>query len=172
MIEQRTKTIAGKQFRVTQLPSLQALRVITRVYQTFGPVIAKLIAGVDTKALLEEGKPLAVQDLKLSVVTDMMTELAERISVADLEWLVETFQPHTEVIGSSGDFMSLNKDVAEHFFAGRMMMLFQWLFFCMEVNYTDFFSGLGALKKGASAQKPPSTSESPSTSTGSSTASQ
>jgi hypothetical protein len=64
-----------------------------------------------------------------------VSKLFEGLTEDDMNYLVGAFSPTTMVMGSG----QLDKIFDIHF-AGRMMSMLKWLFFCMEVNYADFFA--------------------------------
>lgn len=127
------------------------------------------------------GKPIgdavsAGQALTLETVGRLISGLAEAVSEADFDRLVDAFARHTEVSG--GDFgdksIALSTEgLFDLHFAGAYAELGAWLRFAIEVNYSSFFAKLGggkvadlaaALRVSEPPKDKPSPSPSPNTS--------
>lgn len=93
--------------------------------------------------------------------------LFEHLTEEDMNYLREAFAPTTLVMGKG----QLDKIFDIHF-AGQMMSMLKWLFFAMEVNFSDFFAKGNINLSGALGQNlMASTSGSPPVATGPSGAS-
>lgn len=90
-----------------------------------------------------------------------VSSLFENLSEEDMNYFRETFSPMTLVVGQG----QLDKIFDIHF-AGRIMPMLKWLFFCLEVNFADFFAKGSIGLKGLQGLAAPSQSTSPQEPTG------
>ena len=111
------RTIGEFTYRVTQLDTLTGIDVATRLMTKFG-------------AALREGKT----DDTLQAVG----ALVEKLTSEEVKYYVNLFAARTEVIQPDGKEPYLKDILAVHF-AGRYGDLVEWLQFCFEVNFRDFF---------------------------------
>ena len=128
-LETKSKTIGRFEYRVTQLKLKKARSMFTRLIGMLGPALGELAAG---------GKP--------NLATAVQA-LSERMTDDNLTLVTETFGESTVIDAGDGKLPTLVPAFMETHFAGHFGEMFQWLAFCIEVNYADFFdvlSGLGA----------------------------
>ncbi len=72
------------------------------------------------------------------------------ISDEDLDFLCDTFAATTQVLQASAKGVMPLKDVFDLHFSGKYSEMLQWVAFCVEVNFKDFFpAGLGDMVAGA-----------------------
>ena len=171
MREVHERDIGDVGFKVEQLPGIQGRRVLVRLYKLFGPSIGALIGSSDIGS---PGQTVTMDDIDLSSVGNAITRLALDIREEDLDYLCKTFGDHTQVRMpgfEEGQWLPLKKIGHDNIWHGRYKTMFLWLAFALEVNYADFFGGLGgasalldSLKERHAKRKEQSTS--PSTSTG------
>lgn len=145
MNEPQTKTIDGHEFQVSQLPGMRGLKVFTRLSKVLG---AGLAGAFGAKTNEERGVALL--------------SLLQHVDEADVEYVTkELFSVALVKPPDSEKFGPVNP-VFDRVFQGRIDLLFKALVFALQVNYGDFFKGLGAAAAGAAAaQAAPSTSSSP-----------
>lgn len=131
MIEVQEKEIRGRTYRVAQLGSTLGRRTLTRLVQAIGPSLAELIKS--------EG-----EGIDLASTAGAIATFSRDLKDADLEYLCSTFAKVTEVQGEDADaWLPLDKHLDLHF-AGKYGAMFEWLWFCLEVNYSDFFDASSA----------------------------
>lgn len=121
-LETKSKQIGRYTYRVTQLPTSKGRRMLCLLTKAIGPVLGKLADG--------GGKSIGIA----------FEELSERINEADLKELCEVFGESSEVELPDGRRPRLMPEFQEMHFAGQFGELFEWLRFCVEVNYSDFFA--------------------------------
>lgn len=61
-----------------------------------------------------------------------------------VDYLIDAFAPTTSVVLSDTRSPQLNTIFDVHF-QGRAKEMFEWLGFCIKVNYADFFGGLATI---------------------------
>lgn len=136
MLETRSKIINSNEYKVTQLPATKGSMVFVRLIRAFGPTLA---------ALSGEGFNLAAA--------------LETLKENDIEALCKEFRKYSYV---NDKYLDLN-EVFDFHFAGKYLEMFQWLLFCLEVNYADFLDAIkakaaGAMAKAVETHKSPSSS--------------
>lgn len=115
---QAEKVIGEYRYRVTQLDTLTGIDVATRLITKFGNA-------------LSEGNP----DNTFQAVGSLMSKLTGD----EVKYYVNLFAKCTEVILEEGNKEPYLKDILAVHFAGRYGHLVEWLTFCFEVNFQDFF---------------------------------
>src|SRR5204863_2493553 len=134
---------------VTQLGFSKGRAMLVRLAKALGPVLARLVEGIDAKTA-----KVALLSLDVGALGAGLQEFAERLTEQDLAYVCETFGDATEVIMPDGRRPRLTKDFQELHFAGHFLELFQWIAFAIEANYADFFDAARSLAKGTAAQQP------------------
>lgn len=130
MIKTDTTTIDGYRYSVAQLGSSEGRRILVKLTRLLGPALGRLVGG--------EGRPS-------DAVSEAIAEFSAGANEDDLEDLCRTFGQSTE-LDVDGKPMLLNLDMQELHFAGRYGAMFQWLGFCLRVNYADFFVSVEAAR--------------------------
>jgi hypothetical protein len=115
MLETRSKSIDGFEYRVTQLGAKQGRVVFTRLAKVLG------------QAMADKDNPIAA--------------LASSLDPGDVDYLCDTFAPVTTV-NIQGKEPRLS-DIFDMHFAGKYGPLLKWLGFCMEVNFGSFLDEMG-----------------------------
>ena len=153
MRETREKEIDGVTFTVEQLPWKDARAVLARLQALIGPALAELAkgGGADVKSL---------GDLDVGVAAGALSSLAMACTDADLDFLCAKFDPSTKGAVDGGPALPLK---ANPVFDGHLLRMYQWIWFCCEVNYSDFLGALRSLAPRSLNSKTPSTSPSPGT---------
>lgn len=132
-IETKSRTIGSHVYHVRQLGSSDARKLLVRLTSTLGPVLGAAIPqGVAFKDLLaldiDFGKGLS--------------ELATRLKEDDLEYVCRVLGSASQVDLGGGKLVLLDLQCQElHFRGGQLKLLFQWLQFALEVQFSDFFPG-------------------------------
>lgn len=173
MLQTETRPIGDTTYHVRQLGATKGRAMLVRLTRVLGPVLATLMEGNaarpkasrlpprEAPASTEASEPapavptMADRAVRLgrileadsTTVSKALTELASRLTVDDLEYVVREFGQTTQVavdLGEKGTgLVPLNTERQELHFAGRYGQMFRWIGFCLEVNYRDFFKGSG-----------------------------
>jgi hypothetical protein len=132
MLEARTREIDGLEFTVSMLPPKKARATLLRLSRLVGPALAELA----------QGKAESILDLDTSHVLAAVSRFFAGMAEEDLEHFVSTFQSVTLVpIPDMPEAKPIPPGDA--LFAGRgTLIVFKWLIFCLEVNYSDFLDEL------------------------------
>lgn len=155
-LKQETRVIDGVEYKVTQLTASKGRAVLVRLFKLAGPAFGQLLDGVELK-----------DTSKITAFGKAIQEVSERMVLEDLEFLVETFAPTTQVKTGPGLWPDLSQ-IQEIHFAGEYPRMLKWLWFALQVNYRGFFSGPGVaailaqFKAGAAPSASPATSTGPS----------
>lgn len=153
MLDTRTKKIGEYEYQVRQLTAPIGRKLLVRLFKVLGPSISAGLSSLPD----DEGKELSLGDLKANALGDAVAILAETITEGELEHVVETLSEATQYSGEPDRWLPLKRD-AEFHWAGRFLQMFQWIAFCLEVNYSDFLggqvnlSGFGSAKRTEDAQ--------------------
>lgn len=127
--EQKTTRIGAHAYKVTQLDAVTGRRAFTKLFKIAGPALAKIENGIDETSL-----------------GGALTELVTRLEPADVDYFCDVFAAVTEVSGGryTKEAPQLDDVFALHF-ASNYLEMFQWLAFCLQVNFSSFFVGIGQL---------------------------
>ncbi len=117
-LETKDKSIAGVTYRVTQLTATKGRAVFVR--------LAKLFAGMAGAKNME----------------DRIAGILGKLSDDDLKFVCDVFASATQVHAPGDKGWPQLSDVFDLHFAGRYLEMFQWLAFCLEVNFSGFFPGV------------------------------
>jgi hypothetical protein len=140
-LEVKERQIGRATYRVTQLGFKAGRAAMVRLTKLLGPVLSRSLEGAN-------GRALSVAGLAGGVL-----ELSERLSEQDLTYFCELFGEKTELVLDDGKRPILLPAYQETWFAGQYQELFQWLAFCVEVNYADFFGAFRSLVPGGETQE-------------------
>lgn len=134
MIAEQNRTIGDVTFHVRQLPFTKARATLVLLSKKVAPGLGALLESMPRK-----GESLLDKDA--GQLGDALSKLLDPLSDADLEHLAEVFGDATcfQRVGST-DRPVLNKANRQALFTGRLVLFFQWLAYCVEVNYSDFFA--------------------------------
>ena len=145
--KKQSRSIDGFEYSVTPLPFGIGHKALLRFMRLAAPVIAEMstVGGGDMKNAIAAA---------LRVIPNALTE-------DDVNYFAETFGKYSAYAsdGKSVPLVTQNRDLH---FGGRYTAFFEWLAFCVEVNFSSFFGDLTRrVSTGASAvpvQTTPSTS--------------
>lgn len=133
MIETDEVEIDGTRYRVTQLGWKEGRRLLARLLKLIGPGLTEAVGG---SAKLED---LGGRDL--ASFAPAIREICQKNLETELDHLCDTFAKKTVINTDGGeDFQQLSR-IAELHFAGKYKQMFEWLWFCLKVNYQDFWGG-------------------------------
>jgi hypothetical protein len=128
------REIGGLKYRVTQLGAKAGRAALLRIMKTVGPAAAML-----------QGDDLA----------GALGKFFENLSEVDLDYFCALFGEKSFVFQADGKMPRVDQVFDEHF-AGRYLDMIEWLIFAGEVNFADFFRGVGGKIGGVlSVGKPP-----------------
>ena len=130
--EAQERTIGSTQFKVFPLGARQGCQVMTRLTRLIGGAL--------------KGNTL---DIKSVDVGSMISGALEAMQDSDLEFLCTTFAAKT-TFSVDGTAWPLLTSQFETYFSANYGELFEWLKFCLEVNFSSFFE----TAKAAIATKP------------------
>lgn len=123
-IEKHTRDIGAFTYEVSTLDALKGRRAFVRLFNTMGNVLT----GAETNE-------------------DLIANLMSKLTAADLDHFCDLFGAVTTVTGGDyGDKTPLLTGATfQSHFAGNYLDLAEWLAFCIEVNFGNFFSGVEGL---------------------------
>lgn len=147
MIESHTRTIGRHAYTVTQIKAKQGNAVLVRLAKLAGPTLASLFTGA------ESGPEDALDRVSVEGLGGALRAFSAGLTEADLDWLCSTFADCTTVETEPGSIKPL-RGIFDLHFAGAYLEMFEWLAFCLEVNYADFFGALATRAKQAKAPRP------------------
>lgn len=140
-LKSETKTIGENQYTVTVLPVVSGREALVR--------LQRLLAG-GIGAITQGNR----QDIPAA-----LAGISERLTAADLEWFCEKFGKATSVAMPPSDdapqgrvLVLAGSDAQTAVFAGNYLEMFEWLEFCIEVNFATLLEKIkGALASPAPA---------------------
>lgn len=146
--QEKVIKLAGEErtLTVTQLPAMRAVKLFTRLGRLVGPSVALILKGAPDK----DGH-VQVEETKLG---DAVRELFAHLTEAEIEHLITellfTTEARIEIRAEDGTATTAKvKDVFASEFAGELGAIAQAVAFGLQVNFGNFFAGLGALRERA-----------------------
>lgn len=138
MIEDQTQTrrIGDVTYHVIPLPAGKALVMSARLARFLMPVI-----GEAATLLGHKGDKLSVEDL--FTMTKILDGMLDGLNDDAITYLYETLAPTTQA--ERGEKKVQLASCFDEHFRGRLLECFQWLRFCLEVNFGPLFEGLGKM---------------------------
>lgn len=130
------RTIDGVTYSVVPLGSAVGIKALDR----FKNVALPLISGALSASS-------GIED----AVAQALKTVPTALSSADVEYFQKTFGD-TSVYLDGDKRVPLTVPIQDLHFSGRYMALFDWLTFCMEVNFAGFFGELRTRASGAMSQ--------------------
>lgn len=162
MLEQKTKSIDGITYRVSQVGGKRALKMFTTLAKMLAPALAKAAESMPTGGF----KSLSTVDLSSLNIGTAVEALVDRLDEPKITEIIDTLAGVTEC-NDGGDKWPQLSGVFDIHFAGKMSSLFKWLAFALEVQFGDFFDAFGSLaQKVGSPKSAGQASASPSISSG------
>lgn len=152
--ESKQKVIAGKKFTVSPLPFGRGKAGLLRLLAVIAPSVGDALArGASVTALLSDARGAAF-------IGNALAGLPHRLDDATMAWFENEFGSKSKAeIGDADIEMKLETQAQRDtvFESLGYMAFFEWLAFCLEVNYSNFFTealaGLGSRKPKAEAVK-------------------
>jgi hypothetical protein len=151
-VKSDTRTIGEHTYRVTQLTALKSRALFVRLVKLLGPAVVTVI-----------GSGVNVNRAQLG---GLLSELFTRLSDDELAYFCNVLGACTEVLGPGGAVVIDSPAMIDVHFAGRLLDMFKWLRFALEVQFSDFLSAAKATLAAGSTAQGTAPSASPSASTG------
>jgi hypothetical protein len=149
MLKSQSRVIGNHTYKVRQLGASEGRKMLVRLVKVLGPVLAALLRATKGQKLppakVEETPEPTAPEATEAPAEAPLEVFCSRLSEVDLDYLVSTLGPCTEVILPDGRVQALTLDVQEMHFAGSYGEMFKWLGFALEVNYSDFFGKSSAV---------------------------
>lgn len=138
-LDSQTKTIGGHRFEVFKLPPFDAQDVLIDLSQILAPAIGKAASAFDAASSVQSPLDLDVDDPRIA---SGITALVQNITKPKMRELINTMAGVTHCDGTP-----LQKTM-EITFRGDLPLMYQWLWFALEVNFGNFTGWLGDAIKG------------------------
>lgn len=142
--ERKQKTIGGSMFSIVPLDFKRGKEGLMKLLGVIAPAIgAALSGGRGVMAVL--GQPNLA-----AMLGDALGQLPAKLDPATLEWFETAFGEKTMAeVGTPSITMKLDSEGARSmaFESLGYMAFFEWLAFCLEVNYGGFFGAALPLAK-------------------------
>lgn len=130
--ETKQKTIGEHTYETEQLHMVDAKRVLLLLTKKLGPGLGKLLAA-----------KLGGSVVSSNALSEGITQLVEGVDEKSIEALQETFGKASKVVFDDGRMPVMTIQFQNtHFYGGNMVEFFEWIAWCIEVNYQDFFNKL------------------------------
>jgi len=142
-LQSQTKTIGDHRFEVFKLPPFEAQDVLIDIGQIIAPALGKAAKAFTGDQQVDSLLDIDVENPHLATG---IAELVRNITKPKMRELVHTMASVTHCDGTP-----LPK-VMEITFRGDLPLMYQWLWFALEVNFGNFFPWLGTAIKDVSNQ--------------------
>jgi len=137
------KTIGGHKFEVFMLPPFEAQDVIIDIGNVLAPALG---AAATAFASAKVGSVLDI-DVDNPHISSGIAKLMQGLTKDKMRDLVHTMADVTHCDGTP------LPGVMDEVFRGDLPLMYQWLWFALEVNFKNFTSWLGIAIKGVSGLK-------------------
>ena len=116
--------------RITQMPSMESLRMLTRLTKLVGPALAAM----GHKAELDSILDAKLTDTELG---EAFAVLCDQLAEDEVEAIFMAFAAPTKVQTAKNKWPSLD-EMFDVVFAGRMDLMLRWFGASLKVNYDSF----------------------------------
>ena len=140
-LDQKTKTIAGHVWVVTQFPARPANKYKARILKMVGPAVSELLPAIGSIPDVVDGK--ISEMAMISAIPKLASQLAQHV---DEDVLVDTMVALMAM--STRDTVAVTPELFDIEFAGNDLELYQALWFILQVNYPDFIEWVQSLITG------------------------
>lgn len=139
--EAQAKQIKEWTYTVHQLPPKKALDLLMDLAKMVGPAFGMIVSDVgNLKGVLDKD----IGDIKTAFLGEAVKVLFSGLDKATVMRSIETLAEVTSVTTEGGQGAGANlKTIFDAHFQGNLGALMQWLPFALQVQYDDFFGGLG-----------------------------
>ena len=145
--EAQSKTVKEWTYTVHQLPPKKALDLLMDLAKMVGPAFGMIVSDVgNLKGVLDKD----ISDIKTAFLGEAVKALFGGLDKATVMRSIETLAEVTSVTvegGQGGQGGGNLKAIFDVHFQGNLGALMQWLPFALQVQYDDFFGGLGNVMK-------------------------
>lgn len=152
-LDSQTKDIAGQRFEVFKLPPLVAQDVLIDIGQVLAPALGRAASAVES---VQGGNPLDM-DLDDPRIGSAIAALVQGISKEKMRELIRIM---ADVTHCNGTPLAKTLEVT---FRGDLALMYQWLWFALQVQFGSFTGWLGdaigGLTLTAKAGRSPATSK-------------
>lgn len=132
-----TKELDGLVFRASQMPFREQRKMFVFLSRKVSPALQELFQGLGSVADVKEG-------LNPAAMAKALRQLVEQVSDEDLQTIANSLGLSCEVRDpEAGDWVMMTTVVQDRIFRGKLSTFFAWVVFCVEVNFSDFFTALG-----------------------------
>lgn len=164
-----TTTIGDHTFHIRELGASQAKKLLVRLTKAVGPILGALADGPVPSGAGRNTMARTLANLDTKAIRAGLESLAAQLKEEDLDFLCSTLGSVTQVETEVGKMVPLSKERQEVLFrGGRLLLMFRWLAYGLEVQFRDFLDAFGELfpapdakAAGAATEKASSPSESP-----------
>ena len=154
-LETREKMIGKRVYTLELSGFLDARKALVRL----GNIVAPAIAA----AALKDGAKTVASDATVGQIIGALSggisTLLARLSDDDFDYFTNLFAPRTRVKEGDKEWSLAKKGVADHFDSVPMIEFYEWLAFCFEANFADFFADAAKRLSGALPQNPTAASK-------------
>lgn len=131
------REIDGVHFRVRQANLKEARAALVVITRSVGGLLSGLLKATTAEKLA---------DLDTSALAGAVASFTEHLSDQDIEFLTKIYSKdclaavESKEDGAPAWVPLGNETVQATVFGGRLLLLFKWLWFAIEVNYADFLA--------------------------------
>jgi hypothetical protein len=146
LLEIQEKEIDGRTFRFNPLTATEARRTLVGMIQRFGGSLASGIDGLSGSDVTGIDGDTEVTEMLGKVagsLSGIIRQFTMNLTPEYYENLTELFGKRTELHvvsgGGQSKWMALNKGMRDLEFGTSLMTEAKWVWWCLEVQYSDFF---------------------------------
>jgi len=136
MKQKFTKEIGEFTYESEQLHLVEAKKISLFLGKKGVPALLVMLKSAPTLQGLFES-----QDNIAGAIGMGLMDIIKDLEMHELDMLEQTFGRSCRILHEDGRNILMTKEVINnHFHGGNLMNYFKWLWFCIEGNFTDFFS--------------------------------
>lgn len=159
-MDRKTTVIDGVRYEVATLNAWDALPVFDKVAKVLVPTFNSLSSSGAAIATLTKGASVS----ELAVLGKLATGAAEaavrNMNPTDLRYCIDAFAATTDVTQPGSSKSPKLTQVFADLFAGNLVAMWKWFYFCLQVNFGDFSDLAQGMLRSAREQKSESSVES------------
>lgn len=166
-MEKKAAVIGGVQYEVATLDAWSSLPVWHKIAKVLAPTMNAINVGpnaIDALAQVAAGLDPEKTDMRTLAMIGKIATAAADVAIrsmdpVDLRYCVDAFAEATTVQTSPTTAPKL-KMVFADLYAGNLTAMWKWFYFCLQINYGDFYDLALAMLRSAREQKNVSSVES------------
>lgn len=139
--DSKTKTIDGHTFEVFKLDPFTAQDILIDLGQAIGPALGNVAGGIAKLTGNEKAESLLDIDTSDPEIGRAVGALFSSLDKAMLRELINKMAEVTVYVGS--EKKGKLPGIMAVLFRGNLRLMYQWLWFALEVNFGDFFGWVG-----------------------------